>query len=125
MGEEAEVAAATSQGLRWWNWPGKTDLLGLSALLAQAALFVGNDSGPAHLAAALGAPTLTIFGSTNPNWTAPLGERAQIVGPHPVPCTPCYLKLCPIGLPCLKELTVDEVWREVLELSRGENAKRV
>jgi len=123
--EEGEVAADTSRGLSAVNLAGKTDLLALSALLAQAALFVGNDSGPAHLAAAMGTPTLTIFGSTNPNWTAPLGERARTSGPHPVPCTPCYLKLCPIGLPCLKELTVDEVWHEVLELNRGENAQQV
>jgi heptosyltransferase-2 len=114
-----------NEGLGILNLAGRTDLLALSALLQEAALFVGNDSGPAHLAAAVGTTTLTIFGSTNPDWTAPLGERARIVGPHPVPCTPCYRKLCPIGLPCLKELTVEKVWETVLELRRGENAKRV
>jgi heptosyltransferase-2 len=123
--EEAQVAAVVNEGLGILNLAGRTDLLALSALLQEAALFVGNDSGPAHLAAAVGTTTLTIFGSTNPDWTAPLGERARIVGPHPVPCTPCYRKLCPIGLPCLKELTVEKVWETVLELRRGENAKRV
>jgi heptosyltransferase-2 len=123
--EEAQVAAVVSEGHSVLNLAGRTDLLGLSALLQEAALFVGNDSGPAHLAAALGTPALTIFGSTNPGWTAPLGERARIVGPHPVPCTPCYRKLCPIGLPCLKELTVEMVWETVLELRRGESANSV
>ncbi len=123
--EEAGVAEAVEHAAAVVNLAGQTDLLALSGLLHEAALFVGNDSGPAHLAAALGTPTVTIFGSTNPIWTAPRGERVRIVGPHPVPCSPCYLKSCPIGLPCLEELGVEQVFQEVLELVRGESASDV
>lgn len=96
-----DAVAKQTQGV---SVAGATDLVTLAALLAQAAVFVGNDSGPMHLAAALGVPTLGIFGSTSPGWTAPRGVAARAFGPHPVPCTPCFRATCPIGLPCLEQL---------------------
>jgi heptosyltransferase-2 len=90
---------------------GRTSLPALAALLSQATAFVGNDSGPMHLAAAVGAATVGIFGSTSPTWTGPRGPRAATAGPHPVDCTPCFRRTCPIGLPCLNNLHVDNVLR--------------
>ena len=55
------------------------DLRSLAGLLAKAALFVGNDSGPGHIAAAVGTPTLTLFGPTNPRLWAPRSKRSQIL----------------------------------------------
>lgn len=113
--DEREVARASlpEGGL---NLCGSTDLPTLAALLQEAACFVGNDSGPMHLAAATGTVTLGVYGSTSPRWTAPRGRRAGHVGPHPVDCTPCFRRECPIGLPCLEELEVDEAYAALLEL---------
>ena len=55
------------------------DLRSLAGLLAKAALFIGNDSGPGHLAAAVGTPTLTLFGPTDPRLWAPRGKCSQIL----------------------------------------------
>ena len=103
---------------------GRTDLPTLSALLAAAELFVGNDSGPAQVAAAAGTPTVTVFGSTSPRWTAPRGPASETAGPHPVPCTPCFRPTCSIGLPCLEELTVGEVWDAVERVLERAHAGR-
>ena len=55
------------------------DLRSLAGLLAKAALFIGNDSGPGHIAAAVGTPTLTLFGPTDPELWAPRGKHSQIL----------------------------------------------
>ena len=55
------------------------DLRALAGLLAKAALFIGNDSGPGHIAAAVGTPTLTLFGPTDPRLWAPRGKRSQVL----------------------------------------------
>lgn len=87
---------------------GRTPLPVLAALCAGAALAVCNDSGLAHLAAATGAPTVAIFGSTSSAWTAPLGRRVRIVQHAPV-CAPCFQRTCRIGYACLGAVTVDAV----------------
>ena len=84
--------------------PDETDLPVLVGVLADAALFVGNDSGPMHAASAVGIPTVGIFGSTSPVWTAPRGPAARSVGPAPVACSPCFRSTCPFALECLREL---------------------
>lgn len=73
---------------------GRTDLIGLAGLLSGAAVFVGNDSGAMHLAAALGTPTVGIFGSSSPVWTRPLGARAAVVAAEDFPCQPCFRRSC-------------------------------
>lgn len=109
----AEEVARQSGGI---STAGDTDLPTLAALLRAAAVFVGNDSGAMHLAAAVGVPTLGIFGSTSPAWTGPRGPMAASVGPFPVDCAPCFLRQCPIGLPCLEQLSVTVVHDAVSEL---------
>ena len=96
----ASLAARTG-GL---DLAGRTDLPTLVAVLARAALFVGNDSGPMHVAAAVGTPTVGVFGSTSPVWTAPRGPWVRVVGPAPVACSPCFRADCPFGLECLVDL---------------------
>jgi heptosyltransferase-2 len=96
-GAEAQATAAVGQGLtglRFVDLAGRTDLAQALALLARLDLFITNDSGLMHAAAALGVPTLAVFGSTNPVTTAPLGPLVQVVR-HPVECSPCLKPVCP------------------------------
>jgi heptosyltransferase-2 len=92
------------------NVTGKTDLGTAAALFAEMDLVVTNDSGAMHLAAAVGAPIVAIFGSTSPAWTAPLGNRTRIIV-RDEPCAPCFARTCGIGTVCLTRIEVDEVYR--------------
>ena len=89
---------------------GETDLPTQAALCARSRVTVCNDSGLAHLAAAVGAPTVALFGSTSSAWTAPLGSRVRIVQ-HPPVCSPCFQRTCRIGTVCLTAIEVAEVQR--------------
>ena len=94
---------------------GDTTLRAFMALLSQCRLIISNDSGPMHLAAALGLPVVAVFGSTDERATGPLSPRARIVKKR-VPCSPCGLRECPIDLRCMSSLTVEDVFRACLEL---------
>jgi heptosyltransferase-2 len=87
---------------------GKTDLADLAAVLQGAAVVVANDSGPLHLARAVGTPAVGIFGSTEPKWTGPRGGRIVIAAERP-PCAPCFKRRCGIGFVCLTRIAVDDV----------------
>ena len=98
------------------NVAGQTSLGTLAALIERLTLFICNDSGPAHLAAALGTPSITIFGAANAeDWTASdtLRHRPLTI---PVPCRPCYLSECPIGYTCLHGVTVEDVLHNAIAL---------
>lgn len=95
---------------------GRTSLPVQAALCARAAIVVSNDSGMAHLAAAMGARVVAIFGSTSSAWTAPLGARVRIVQRPPV-CAPCFRRTCRIGYSCLESVTVAGVLRAIEESS--------
>ncbi len=88
---------------------GRTDLSEVAALLRDAAVYVGNDSGLMHLAAALGAPTVGIFGSSSPAWTAPRGRRTAVVAATGFPCQPCYRPECRHETFCLDTVSPEEV----------------
>lgn len=88
---------------------GKTSLVELAGLLGSAAVFVGNDSGPMHLAAALGTPTVGIYGSSSTAWTRPLGARTTTVSAEGFACQPCFLKSCPEETFCLDTLDAERV----------------
>ncbi|RKZ14471.1 hypothetical protein DRQ53_11415, partial [bacterium] len=113
---ERRMAAELADAAGGVDLAGRTDLPTLAALLDAARLYVGNDSGPMHLAAATGTPTVGIFGSTNPAWTAPRGPRAVVVGPGPVDCSPCYRRQCPYDLECLRTTSVEHVHTAACEL---------
>ena len=88
---------------------GKTTLEQITAVLAAADLIVTNDTGPAHIGAALGRPTIVIFGPTNPLTTRPFSPAAEVLR-HPPDCAPCMLRDCPIDHRCMTAITVDEVF---------------
>jgi heptosyltransferase-2 len=86
------------------NRVGKTSLAEFMAALVSARLVLCNDSGAMHVASALGVPTLAVFGSTEPQLTAPMGERSRVLRHH-VPCSPCFLRECPIDFACMRGIT--------------------
>lgn len=87
---------------------GKTTITELVGVLSNAVALVSNDTGPAHLGAALGLPTVTIFGPTEQFATYPVGPRAAIAH-HAVECAPCMLRDCPIDHRCMTGLEVGAV----------------
>jgi heptosyltransferase-2 len=93
------------------NRAGKTSLAEFMAALASARLVICNDSGAMHLASALGVPTVAIFGSTEPLLTGPLGPRTRVLRHH-VPCSPCFLRECPLDFACMNGITPDMVIAE-------------
>lgn len=83
----------------------------LIGLLSHARVVISNDSGAAHVAAALGVPTVTIFGPTDERVTAPAGPLGPGVAlTHDVFCRPCMLRDCPIDHRCMKRITADTVY---------------
>ncbi len=86
----------------------KTSLVELMGALAALSVLVTNDSGPMHLAAALGTPTVAIFGPTDERETAPMGRNSRVLRRH-VDCSPCLLKDCPTDHRCMTEVGVEEV----------------
>jgi ADP-heptose:LPS heptosyltransferase len=74
-------------------------------------VLVTNDSGPMHLAAALGTPVVALFGSTSPDLTGPglPGDPRHRLLKLDVPCAPCFLRECPIDFRCLRDLTLEQV----------------
>jgi lipopolysaccharide heptosyltransferase II len=91
------------------NLVGKTSLDDLIHCLRECTLLVSNDTGTMHLAAALGVPTVSIFGSTEPILTGPLGPQHSIVRHH-VPCSPCFKRECPFGhYECMTKIEPGEV----------------
>jgi heptosyltransferase-2 len=87
---------------------GKTAIADLPALLSQCQLFIGNDSGAMHVAAAVGLPVVAIFGPTDPFGTAPVTPRCTVVQEKPY-CSPCFLRKCPTDHRCMKSVTTDMV----------------
>lgn len=114
---EAALGEEVREGLEGVaNWCGETDLAGLLAVLARAALVVSNDSGAMHLAAALRRPQVAIFGSTSPTWTGPVNPHAAVLR-RPEPCAPCFARTCRPGhYRCLRGIEVGEVLDRALGL---------
>lgn len=101
------------------NLSGELALRQSMAIAARSALFITNDSGMMHVAAALGAPTVAVFGSTDPNLTGPIGKKTAVVIKK-TPCSPCFERTCRFGhYDCLTKISADDVVQTAILLSGG------
>jgi len=91
------------RGIQCVNYAGRTTLEEFIERAAASVLFLSNDSGAMHIASALGVPTVAVFGATNPLTTGPAGRLTRIVN-HPVECSPCLLRECPIDHRCMTSI---------------------
>jgi heptosyltransferase-2 len=109
---EREIGARIAGAMRRpaINLIGQTSARELAALLAACRLFLGNDSGAMHVAAAVGLPVVAVFGSTDPDGTAPLALRRTLVR-RPVSCSPCFLRYCPVDHRCMTRISVEDVYQ--------------
>ncbi len=96
------------------NVAGDTTLRELACLYEMADIVVSTDSGPMHLSAAVGTPTIGLFGPTDPLRTGPYGKGHVIVSAG-MPCSPCFLKSCETRS-CMKNITVEAVFEAVTRL---------
>jgi len=103
---EAAVSNAIATEIRQppINLTGKTAIADLPALLSQCHLFIGNDSGAMHVAAAVGLPVVAVFGPTDPLGTAPVTPHCTIVQEEAY-CSPCFLRRCPTDHRCMTKIT--------------------
>jgi heptosyltransferase-2 len=109
--KEQEVAneIVSKAGAPARSLAGRCSIDELLCVLRGASLIVGNDSGPVHICAAMGIPTLAIFGSTSPSWTSPRGRSVEIMRAA-LDCSPCFERECPQGEPrCMLDIDVGDV----------------
>lgn len=115
---EAEMGTLLSSmvsGIKHTNLVGKTKLAELIIQLRTCRLLITNDTGTMHLACAENVPTVSIFGSTDPIATGPLGDHHKVIQ-HPVPCSPCFERECPFGhYDCMTKVTPENVTEAVLK----------
>jgi heptosyltransferase II len=106
------------------NLSGKTTLRDLIGIFAHARLAMGPDSGPMHLAAAVGVPVVSLWGATSPVRSAPWGSEALVLR-GTAACSPCYIRRCPLGRVCMQRITPEEVLGVARGLlAEGETGKR-
>jgi heptosyltransferase II len=115
--DDLELAGKVTDEIRYAKVPpeavlnlaGKTSLPELAVALKICRLLLTNDTGPMHLAAALGTPLIALFGSTSPELTGPGYASSAHVVRTPPPCAPCFRRECPINLRCLNDITIAQV----------------
>jgi heptosyltransferase-2 len=103
---------------RIYNLAGRTSLRDLSALFVSCSLVLSNDSGPMHLAAAVGTPVVGLFCSTSAELTGPglPGDARNRLLSSTAACSPCFLRKCPIDMRCMKSLGVARVVQGIMDL---------
>lgn len=108
--EEKEIATHIRSHMKFpaISLIGETSMRDLAALFASCSLFIGNDSGAMHVAAAAGLPVIGIFGPTDPEGTAPVTEQFTLIR-EGVSCSPCFLRQCPVDHRCMTRISVDSV----------------
>lgn len=107
-GECATLAAAAPGAV---DVSGQTSVVELAALLKKAAVCLTNDSGPMHIAAAMGRPVVSMFGPTNPTWVGPYGQPEAVVRAGTA-CSPCYLRdyqRCGFDHACMRNIRAADV----------------
>jgi heptosyltransferase-2 len=122
--DEVEVSSEVRERMR--HRPivltGQTNLARAVAVLSLVDVLVTNDTGPAHIAAALNRPTLVIFGPTDPRTTRPYSPLSEIIR-RPPDCAPCMLRDCPIDHRCMTAITPDEVFNRAASMMKKDFAE--
>ncbi len=116
--KDAEISREIQQGSdeQCVNLIGKTSLDDAVDLMSLASAVVANDSGLMHIAAALGIPQLSLFGSSSPTFTPPLSKRARVISLR-LECSPCFKRDCPLGhTNCLVQMTPEMIAKELNQL---------
>jgi heptosyltransferase-2 len=116
-GAERDVCEQVARGVTVpvHNFAGETSLAEYIELAAACTAYLTNDSGPMHIASALGLPTVAIFGATDHVTTGPTGPLAKVVREN-VECSPCLRRECPIDHRCMTRVSADRVALTALEL---------
>lgn len=117
VGDEIAASAGTKKVA---NLAGKTGLREAAAILSNARFFVGNDSGPAHLAAAVGIPLVVLSGADDPKATSPLSPHKRLIYLDHLGCTSCVKNKCPLTgddyMKCMRDISVEMVVEQVEQL---------
>ena len=121
-GIESALASQSATGNRQpalINLAGQTSLRELCAVVKLCRLLLTNDTGPMHIAAALGIPVVVPFGSTSSELTGPIvsGNVPHQLLKSDVPCSPCFLRECPIDFRCMNGIAADRVVEAVLKIA--------
>jgi lipopolysaccharide heptosyltransferase I len=123
LGDEVMAALGGASAL---NLAGRTRLRDLIAIFPECAAAFGPDSGPMHIAAAVGCPIVSLWGATAPERSAPWGF-ARLAITAAIPCHPCYLRVCPIGRECMWRIEPADVVaavRRACAIGRAAEASR-
>ncbi|MBI4822327.1 MAG: glycosyltransferase family 9 protein [Deltaproteobacteria bacterium] len=116
---DAETVERIAREVNGRNDVPSLDVLGLWRVISDLDVLVGVDSGPTHLAAAVGVPVVALFGPTSPKRWGPRGSEHRLIAPD-LSCAPCSNtggKVCPIGThACLRDLSVDRVLEDTVSL---------
>jgi ADP-heptose:LPS heptosyltransferase len=112
---DTEFAAAVTRatGAPVLNLAGRTQLRDLIGIFQRACVAFGPDSGPMHIAAAVGTPVVSVWGATNPARSTPWNNEAGVIRGE-APCSPCYLRRCPIGRICMEHISPEAVVAKLL-----------
>ncbi|OGW51067.1 MAG: hypothetical protein A2078_12660 [Nitrospirae bacterium GWC2_57_9] len=116
-GEDNELVGEVLAGMREKavSAAGKLDLAETAALLARCRCLVSSDTGPLHLATAVGTPVIGLFGSTDPARTGPVGPNCTVLQKK-LPCVPCEQKTCPLSTSaCMTSISVDDIIASIKE----------
>ncbi len=126
VGAKGEEAVGDTIAQRMTQAPirltGQTTVRELMALVKRCRVFITNDTGPMHIAAAFGVPVVAIFGPTNPATTSPAAGPYTVIR-HPVDCAPCLLRECPIDHRCMTGISVDAVVEAAIQLTRADEPR--
>lgn len=127
-GSERDLAEVICSGMSRppLDMVGRTSMLQLGAILQKCALLVSGDTGPMHMATAVGTPVIALFGAIDPDRTGPVGEGHTIIRHREISCVPCNAKSCvnTRHLECMEEVSVDEVFRTVVDMLAKNGAIR-
>lgn len=121
--EDAELADAVAHGMKAKPLivAGKATLLQLGALLEQCSLLVTGDTGPMHVATAVGTRVVALFGAADPARTGPVGHGHRVIQAENVPCVPCRSRACSdsIYLECMKKISPEDVFTVIADMLKS------